>query len=166
MKTEGTQLVAAFAVFPLPILFFCARCFTRIYDLRTGAMQEIRGAQRLQQWRRRQQKQWTGKQWISPTLPLHSFLVKEHGLRRGVRSGNASPLMGREITKLPCCPRNGQRLVNVTYREILLLTSWVVARWKTTRQIWILDKYWIWCFANKGYAKGICYESIPEIIRL
>jgi hypothetical protein len=31
----------------LVILFFCARCFTRIYDLCTGAMQEIRGAQRL-----------------------------------------------------------------------------------------------------------------------
>jgi hypothetical protein len=38
--------------FPLPILFFCARCFMRIYDLRMGAMQEIRGVQRLQQWRR------------------------------------------------------------------------------------------------------------------
>jgi hypothetical protein len=44
VKTEGTQLVVAFAIFPLPILFFCARCFTRIYDLHTGAMQEIRSA--------------------------------------------------------------------------------------------------------------------------
>jgi hypothetical protein len=39
----------------LPILFFCARCFTHIYDLRTGAMQKIRGAQTLQQWWRRKQ---------------------------------------------------------------------------------------------------------------
>jgi hypothetical protein len=47
VKTEGTQLVTVFAVFPLVILFFCARCFTRIYNLRMGAMQESRGAQRL-----------------------------------------------------------------------------------------------------------------------
>jgi hypothetical protein len=52
----------------LVILFFCARCFMRIYDSHTGALQEIRGAQRLQQWRR-QQKQWTGKQWFSPLFP-------------------------------------------------------------------------------------------------
>jgi hypothetical protein len=30
-----------------------------------------------------------------PTLPLYRFLVTEHGLRRGVRSGNGSPLTGR-----------------------------------------------------------------------
>jgi hypothetical protein len=30
VKSEGTQLVAEFAVLPLPILFFCARCLTRI----------------------------------------------------------------------------------------------------------------------------------------
>jgi hypothetical protein len=91
----------------LVILFFCARCFTRIYDLRTGAMEEIRGAQRLQQWRRRQ-KQWTGKQWFSPTLPLYSFLVTERGLRRGARSRNGSPLTGREIVKLLRCPWGSQ----------------------------------------------------------
>jgi hypothetical protein len=51
VKTEGTQLVTVFI--PLVILCFCARCFTRIYDLRTGDMQEIKGAQRLQQWRQR-----------------------------------------------------------------------------------------------------------------
>jgi hypothetical protein len=41
MKAEGTQLVAAFVAFPLAILFFAAKCFTCIYDLRSGAMQEI-----------------------------------------------------------------------------------------------------------------------------
>jgi hypothetical protein len=30
LNSEGTQLVTAFPVFPLVILFFCARCFTRI----------------------------------------------------------------------------------------------------------------------------------------
>jgi hypothetical protein len=30
VKSEGTQLVAEFAVLPLHILFFCARCLTRI----------------------------------------------------------------------------------------------------------------------------------------
>jgi hypothetical protein len=44
----------------LPILFFCARCLTRIYGLRMGAVQELRGAQGLQQWWR--QKRGTGKQ--------------------------------------------------------------------------------------------------------
>jgi hypothetical protein len=59
VKTEGTQLVEAFV--PLVILCFCARFFTRIYDLRTVAEQEIKEAQRLQQWWRRW-KQGTGKQ--------------------------------------------------------------------------------------------------------
>jgi hypothetical protein len=31
--------------------------------------------------------------------------MKEHGLGRGARSGNGSPLTGRKIVKLPCCPR-------------------------------------------------------------
>jgi hypothetical protein len=31
--------------------------------------------------------------------------MKEHGLRRGARSGNGSPLTGRKIAKLPRCPR-------------------------------------------------------------
>jgi hypothetical protein len=56
VKTEGTQLVAAFAAFPLTILFFLAKCFTRIYNSRTGAMQKVRSAQRLQQWQRRRKQ--------------------------------------------------------------------------------------------------------------
>jgi hypothetical protein len=39
-----------------------------------------------------------------PTLPLYSFLRKERGPRRGARSGNDNPLMGRDIAKLPRCP--------------------------------------------------------------
>jgi hypothetical protein len=41
VKAEGTQLVAAFVAFPLTILFFFAKCFTRIYNLCTGAMQKV-----------------------------------------------------------------------------------------------------------------------------
>jgi hypothetical protein len=36
---------------------------------------------------------------------IYSFLLKERGLRRGARSGNGSPLMGRKIAKLPRYPR-------------------------------------------------------------
>jgi hypothetical protein len=93
VKTEGTQLVVMFAVFPLPILFFFARCFTCIYDLRVGAMQKVEGAQRLWQWQRRR-KLWTCKQYTSPLSPLYTFLVKECGLRRGAKRGNGSPLTG------------------------------------------------------------------------
>jgi hypothetical protein len=32
-------------------------------------------------------------------------MMKEHGLRCGARSGNGSPLTGRNIVKLPRCPR-------------------------------------------------------------
>jgi hypothetical protein len=32
VKAEGTQLVAEFVAFPLAILFFAAKCFTRIYE--------------------------------------------------------------------------------------------------------------------------------------
>jgi hypothetical protein len=56
VKAEGTQLVAAFAAFPLTILFFFAKYFTRIYNLRTGAMQKVGSAQRLQQWRQRRKQ--------------------------------------------------------------------------------------------------------------
>jgi hypothetical protein len=61
LKLEGTQLVAELAVLLLPILFFCARVLKRIYKLRTGAVQKLRGAQGLLQWWRRQ-KRGTGKQ--------------------------------------------------------------------------------------------------------
>jgi hypothetical protein len=125
------------AVLLLSILFFCARCLTRIYDLRMGAEQDIKSAQGMQQWWR-WRKQGTGKQWNSPISPLYSFLTKEPGLRRGVRSESGSPLTERKITKLPRCPCNGQRLVNMTYREILLLMSRAVLRLKITRQIWLL----------------------------
>jgi hypothetical protein len=47
LKAEGTQLVAEFVTLPLAILFFFAKCFTRIHDLRSGAMQENSRAQRL-----------------------------------------------------------------------------------------------------------------------
>jgi hypothetical protein len=33
---EGTQLVTEFVNFPLAILFFAARCFTRIYESMPG----------------------------------------------------------------------------------------------------------------------------------
>jgi hypothetical protein len=36
VKAEGTQLVAEFIAFPLAILFFAAKCFTRIYDYALG----------------------------------------------------------------------------------------------------------------------------------
>jgi hypothetical protein len=36
VKSEGTQLVAEFVAFPLAILFFVAKCFTRIYDSTLG----------------------------------------------------------------------------------------------------------------------------------
>jgi hypothetical protein len=32
VTTEGTQLVAELVAFPLAMLFFTARCFTRIYE--------------------------------------------------------------------------------------------------------------------------------------
>jgi hypothetical protein len=46
-KSEGTQLVAEFRVWLLPILFFRAQVLTRIDGLLTGAVQEFRGAQGL-----------------------------------------------------------------------------------------------------------------------
>jgi hypothetical protein len=51
---------------------------------------------RDRQWRRRQRER-AGKQYKSPTIPLYTFLEKERWLRRGTRSGNDSPLTGREI---------------------------------------------------------------------
>jgi hypothetical protein len=45
VKTEGIQLVAECVAFPLTILFFFAKCFTRIYNLRMGVMQTVRSVQ-------------------------------------------------------------------------------------------------------------------------
>jgi hypothetical protein len=41
----------------------------------------------------------------SPLSRLYSFPRKERGMRHGVRSENGSPLTGRDIAKLPRCPR-------------------------------------------------------------
>jgi hypothetical protein len=56
LETDGTQLVVESTVTFLPILFFCARVLMRIYGLRTGDMQKLRGAQGQQQWRRRRKQ--------------------------------------------------------------------------------------------------------------
>jgi hypothetical protein len=50
LNSEGTQLVDALVVLLFPILFFCVRVLTCIYELRTGAVQELRSARGLQQW--------------------------------------------------------------------------------------------------------------------
>jgi hypothetical protein len=47
LKAEGTQLIAEFVALPLAILFFFAKCFTRIHNLRSGARQENSREQRL-----------------------------------------------------------------------------------------------------------------------
>jgi hypothetical protein len=44
LNSEGTQLVDALVVLLFPILFLCARVLMRIYELRMGAVQELRGA--------------------------------------------------------------------------------------------------------------------------
>jgi hypothetical protein len=94
-----------------------------------------------------------------PTLPLYSFLRKERGLRYGARSGNGIPLTGREIMKLLRCPWvTVSAEIKITHNVIILMTSWAVTRLKITRQICILDKYWIWWSASKGW-KGIQQKS-------
>jgi hypothetical protein len=46
VKAEGTQLVAEFVAFPLAILFFAVKCFTRIYEsVLRGYAGEERGAE-------------------------------------------------------------------------------------------------------------------------
>jgi hypothetical protein len=42
VKAESTQLVAAFTAFPLTILFFSAKCFTRIHKMAHGGYAEGR----------------------------------------------------------------------------------------------------------------------------
>jgi hypothetical protein len=61
LNSVGTQLVDALVVLVFLILFFCARVLKRIYEPRVGAVQELRSAQGLQQWWRRQ-KRGAGKQ--------------------------------------------------------------------------------------------------------
>jgi hypothetical protein len=83
---EGTQLVAEVVAFPLAMLFFTARCFTRIYEIHAWGLctREVEigngggGGE---------------KELVNSTIPhstLYTFSVKERGLRHSERSGSGS----------------------------------------------------------------------------
>jgi hypothetical protein len=69
LNLEGTQLVDALVVLIFPILFLCARVFTRIYSGGgQGAVKKLRSAKRMQQWWRRRSNELVNSN--SPTIPL------------------------------------------------------------------------------------------------
>jgi hypothetical protein len=55
---EGTQLVMEFVAFPLVMLFFAARCFTRIYESVPRAMHERSRMQRSIMATAAERKSW------------------------------------------------------------------------------------------------------------
>jgi hypothetical protein len=91
---EGTQLVAEFVAFPLAMLFFTARCFTRIYKSAPGGYAREEQDAEIDNGVGDREKELVNS--TIPTIPLYTFSVKERGLRRGERSGSGSPLMGRK----------------------------------------------------------------------
>jgi hypothetical protein len=64
MAAEGTQLVVELVAFPLAMLFFTARCFTRIYEF---MLRGRAGRKDRQWWRRRKER--AGKKYKSPLSP-------------------------------------------------------------------------------------------------
>jgi hypothetical protein len=62
-------MVNALVVFLFPILFLCARVFTRVYNGGgSGAVKELRSAKRMQQWWRRRSNELVNSN--NPTIPL------------------------------------------------------------------------------------------------
>jgi hypothetical protein len=93
MMAEVIQLVAEFA-FPLVMVFLVVRCFTRIYrSVPRGCAREEKDAAIGNGGGSGEEELVNSK---NPTSPLYTFSMKEHGLRRGERSGSGSPLTDRK----------------------------------------------------------------------
>jgi hypothetical protein len=113
VAAEGTQLVAELVAFPLAMLFFTARCFTRIYE------STLRGYVCEEQVARIGNGGGGGeKELVNSTNP-HSSLI--YLLGEGTwaetwrKERKRQPTNGQRNTKLPRYPRNGTRLIRVTY---------------------------------------------------
>jgi hypothetical protein len=110
---EGTHLVAEFVAFPLVMLFFAARCFTRIYESAPG------GYAREEQDAEISNGGGGGeKELVNSTNP-HSSLI--YLLGEGTwaetwrKEQKRQPTNGQGNTKLPRYPQNGSRSIKVTY---------------------------------------------------
>jgi hypothetical protein len=113
MMAEGTQLVTKFVAFPLVILFFTARCFTRIYESTLGG------------YAREEQDAEIGngggggeKELVNSTNPHFSliYLLDEGTWAETWRKERKrQPTNGKGNTKLLRYPRNGSRSIKVMY---------------------------------------------------
>jgi hypothetical protein len=110
---EGTQLVAELVAFPLAMLFFTARCFTRIYEstLR-GYVCEEQGA-RIDNGGGSGEKELVNS--TNPHSPLIYLLGEGTWADTWRKEQKQQPTNGQRNTKLPRYPRNGTRSIRVTY---------------------------------------------------
>jgi hypothetical protein len=103
--------------------------------------------------------------------------MKEHGLRRGARSGNGSPLTGRKIAKLPCYPQ-----VTVSAQSNYIQSNYINGITRIRVMGKIQQKYGMTCLridddqgsrrktvmkdTEESRKKNSIFESIPKKIRL
>jgi hypothetical protein len=109
---EGTQLVMEFVAFPLAMLFFAMRCFTRIYEsVPGGYAQEEQDAEI-------DNGGGGEKELVNRTNPHYPFIYL---LGEGTwaetwrKEQKRQPTNGQKNTKLSRYPRNGSRSIKVTY---------------------------------------------------
>jgi hypothetical protein len=113
VAAEDTQLVTELVAFPLAILFFTGRCFTRIYEstLR-GYVCEEQGA-RIGNGGGGREKELVNS--TNPHSPLIYLLGEGTWAATWRKERKRQPTNGQRNTKLPRYPRNGTRSISVTY---------------------------------------------------
>jgi hypothetical protein len=109
---EGTQLVAEFVAFPLVILFFAVRCFTRIYKSAPGGYAREEQEAEIDNGGGGEKELVNSK---NPHYPLIYLLGEGTWAKTWRKEQKRQPTNGQENTKLPHYPRSGLRLIRVMY---------------------------------------------------
>jgi hypothetical protein len=113
MMAEGTQLVAEFIAFPLVMLFFTARSFTRIYESASGGYAREEQDAEIGNGGGSGEKELVNS--INPHFSLIYFLGKGTWAETWRKERKRQPTNGQGNTKLSHYPRNGSRSIKVTY---------------------------------------------------
>jgi hypothetical protein len=99
---EGTQLVAEFVAFPLVILFFAARCFTRIYESAPGGYAREEQDAEIDNGSGGGEKELVNS--TNPHSPFIYLLGEGTWAETWRKERKRQPTNGQENTKLPRYP--------------------------------------------------------------
>jgi hypothetical protein len=99
---EGTQLVAEFIAFPLAMLFFAARCFTRIYESAPGGYAREEQDAEIDNGGGGKEKELVNS--TNPHYPFIYLLGEGTWADMWQKERKRQPTNGQENTKLPRYP--------------------------------------------------------------